>query len=243
MRSVIICEGSTDLILLQYFLRTAHLWNDTKEKCSFKKFKNSRMLKKGEDLLILGGGGGCSQIPAYFNDLLESNTLSAKKEEKYDKIVIITDRDEIETEQEFIEKIKGILKKHKINFVEEIKNDQWVSCRGIDGRKKDIEFQILLLVIPFEETGAMETFLLNAIGTQSDYDKTIIEKCSSFVERIDPEERYLKKRRYKTKAKFDTYFSVRTAVDQFVERQNILKSVKWEEYSLIQESFKKLEEL
>ena len=39
------------------------------------------------------------------------------------------------------------------------------------------------------------------------------------------------------------FFSVRTAVSQFVERQNILKNIDWENYLEVQESFKKLEEL
>lgn len=75
------------------------------------------------------------------------------------------------------------------------------------------------------------------------YDESIINQCNSFVENIDPEERYLNKRRYKTKAKFDVFFSVRTAVSQFVERQNVLKNIDWENYLEIQNSFKKLEEM
>lgn len=42
---------------------------------------------------------------------------------------------------------------------------------------------------------------------------------------------------------FDTYFSIRTAVAQFVERQDILNSVKWEEYEMIQEKFVLLKNL
>lgn len=106
-----------------------------------------------------------------------------------------------------------------------------------------MEFNLLLLVIPFETTGALETFLLEAIAKKDVYDESIINQCNSFVENIDPEERYLNKRRYKTKAKFDVFFSVRTAVSQFVERQNVLKNIDWENYLEIQNSFKKLEEM
>lgn len=66
--------------------------------------------------------------------------------------------------------------------------------------------------------GAMETFLLNAISEHDLYDADIIKKGNSFVEEVDPERRYLTKRRYITKAKFDVYFSVRTAAEQFAER-------------------------
>lgn len=43
--------------------------------------------------------------------------------------------------------------------------------------------------------------------------------------------------------KFDVYFSIRTSAEQFVERQNILKSVPWEKYMQIQKSFDKLSDL
>ena len=107
----------------------------------------------------------------------------------------------------------------------------------------EIQFSILLLIIPFEENGSMETFLLNAVGSKDPYDKMIIDQCNQFVERIDPEKKYLTSRRYITKAKFDTYFSIRTPAEQYAERQNILKNVEWEQYNHIQTAFQKLGEL
>ncbi len=95
-------------------------------------------------------------------------------------------------------------------------------------------------MIPFEDTGAMETFLLDAIGKADPYDAKIISDCNQFVDNVDKKKKYLNKRRYITKAKFDVYFSVRTAAEQFVERQNILKNIPWEDYTSIQKSFEKL---
>ena len=37
-------------------------------------------------------------------------------------------------------------------------------------------FDLLLLFIPFNENGALETYLLNCIGNNDPYDKTIIDK-------------------------------------------------------------------
>lgn len=51
--------------------------------------------------------------------------------------------------------------------------------------------ELLLLVIPFEDTGAMETFLLNAIANESAYDAEIIRKGNQFVEEVDKERKYL----------------------------------------------------
>ena len=102
---------------------------------------------------------------------------------------------------------------------------------------------MLLLIIPFDEEGALETFLLKAIASKDEYDNEIIEKGNIFVETVDPQKKYLVRRRYVTKAKLDVYFSIRTPVDQFTERQNILKSINWEDYEYIQDSFRKLREL
>lgn len=86
-------------------------------------------------------------------------------------------------------------------------------------------------------------FYLMQLAMKNPYDKKIIQSCNSFVDNVDPEKKYLTSRRYITKAKFDTYFSIRTPAEQFAERQQILKNVKWEQYTKIQTDFLKLSEI
>nr|WP_287493252.1 DUF3226 domain-containing protein [Sellimonas sp.] len=157
--------------------------------------------------------------------------------------MILTDRDEVDTEAEFCTKIRDMMSERHVQTQQEIKNNEWIHCHMQNGQKKEITVDILLLVIPFEETGAMETFLLKAIAENDPYDAQLICQSNQFVESVDPKKRYLNKRRYITKAKFDVFFSVRTAAEQFVERQNILRSVPWEKYQKIQECFKKFADL
>ena len=204
--------------------------------------KRSRTLKKDENLLTIGGCGGCSKIIPAFEKILQRNSISAVGE-AFDKVVIITDRDEVGTEEEFIEKINTSVQKYQLMMKDDIKNNTWLSCEYQNGHGKKQIMELLLLVIPFEDTGAMETFLLNAIANDSAYDAEIIRKGNQFVEEVDKERKHLTKRRYITKSKFDVYFSIRTAAEQFVERQNILKRVPWEQYSQIQEEFQKLKDL
>lgn len=245
MKSVIICEGSTDFALLQYYMRKAYGWDDSEANFLQRssKFNKVRTLKKNNDTLSIGGTGGANKIIPCFRTLLESNRIAAMPEEIFDKIVIITDRDEWETEEELKAQVMESLQDHSITMKSMIQHDQWIQCSCINGRGEKIEFAVLLLVIPFETTGAMETFLLGAIEKKDTYDASIIKKCNAFVDSVDPEKRYLNKRRYITKAKFDVYFSVRTSAAQFVERQNILKNVEWEKYTEIQTSFQKLNDL
>ena len=124
-----------------------------------------------------------------------------------------------------------------------LSNNMWKNYIYQNGYGDEQQVKLLLLVIPFEDTGAMESFLLNAIANNDEYDAKIISKCNSFVDCVDEQKRYLNKRRYVTKAKFDVYFSIRTSAEQFNERRNILKSVPWENYTFIQSSFAKLGEL
>ena len=205
-------------------------------------FKTFRKLQKQGRILCIGGSGGVSQIKNKFDYILELNSLAADHEQ-YDKIIILTDRDEVETETVFCEELRQILSERNVQTTQQIKNNSWIHSRMKNGQGKEISVDLLLLIIPFEQTGAMETFLLNSIAQEDTYDDTIIQLGNAFVDTVDPDKRYLSKRRYMTKAKFDVYFSVRTAAEQFVERQNLLKHIPWEKYLLIQDSFKQFADL
>lgn len=139
--------------------------------------------------------------------------------------------------------LEKLFNEHSVTVENSIANDNWINCSCKNGAQDIINFRVLLLIIPFDEEGALKTFLLKAIASNNGYDNEIIEKGNDFVETVDSEKRYLTKRRYVTKAKLDVYFSIRTSIEQFTERQNILKSINWEDYEYIQDSFKKLREI
>lgn len=242
MKSIILCEGATDCILLQYFMRKAYSWEDEGRNRIGNTFKFSRTLKHGDHHLTIGAVGGCGELASMFEKQLEVNSISAKADEGYRNIIIMADQDDEETFSSLEDKIRVCSRKYGI-MIENLENNVWFQCTMSNARKEEITLRILLMVIPFEENGAMETFLLNAIAKEDPYDKRIIDKGDRFVETIDCEKRYLKKRRDITKAKFDIYFSIRTSANQFSERQNILKGVPWEEYSEIHKCFAALKEL
>ncbi len=247
MNGIILCEGSTDYSLLQYYMRKAYGWEDDKgrQQGVFKiKHQNSRKLFKDNSMLTIAAVGGCSRLEAGLKQVLERNFFASPNgTDFFDAVVLVTDRDEMETEQNYIGAFKRTLQENAVQQFNEIENNSWTGCAMVNNMGMERAFKFLLLVIPFEEKGAMETFLLNAIAKDDDYDRVIIDKCNNFVDSVDCEKRYLSNRRLITKAKFDTYFSIRTAAEQFVERHNILKNVSWEKYTVIQQDFKLLEEL
>lgn len=244
MRSVILCEGSTDFVLLQHFMRRTYQWEYKSNKQINIAGQSARecTLQKDDNTVSIIGCGGCNRLIPCLNYELMLNSVSALGE-AYDKIVIITDRDEVLTEQEFSEQIEYQIKVYNGKYSGLITNNEWMEFSFINGYGDELKTKLLMLVIPFEETGAMETFLLNAIAEQDEYDKYIINQCNALVDNVDNQRKYLNKRRYITKAKFDVYFSVRTSAEQFNERRNIIKNVAWEKYPLIQNSFDKLGEL
>lgn len=69
MNSVILCEGSTDYTLLQYYMRKVHGWEDDPsiQKGIFRvqRQQKSRILKRDNgDFLTIASAGGCGQLPA-----------------------------------------------------------------------------------------------------------------------------------------------------------------------------------
>lgn len=240
-----ICEGSTDGVLLQYFMRRVHQWEDVhKKEKLFKDYASwFRRLEKDSDQLDIVACKGSSTLLSCMESVLEFNENANSVDEAYDKIVIVTDRDEYSTEEEFVSEIKQLLLNKNCILKESLTHNEWTLCEYTSSNNRIREFELLLLVIPFEDYGAMETFLLNSISRKDPYDAKIIEQGNQFVDTVDDEKRYLTQRRYITKAKFDVYFSIRTSATQFNQRQDILKGVNWEEYIDIQGEFKKLEHL
>lgn len=241
MKSIIICEGPTDFVLLQYFMRKVNNWDEGQEsKNKPKGFEKSRSrdFQKGENSLRIICADGCSRMPLLLSKILENNFLASSSDEVYSKIVYLTDNDEEQTKEEVFLNLKKIW-----NTQTDFVNNSWTSMEIDNERLDDLSVDFLPLVIPFEETGAIETFLLQTLASAKKYDASVIDRGNKFVDLIASENEYLKHRRDITKAKLDVFFSVKTPAEQFTQRQNILKNVPWEQYENIRESFKELKKL
>ena len=127
MKSIILCEGGTDLTLIQYFMEKANNWRYDKQVKLFK-LKQAKQLKNNENTLVIGATGGCSEITKYFSDVLESNRYSSTPEETYTNIVIITDRDEVGNFDEIKDKILEKLNLNRIEIEKDIENNSWIKC-------------------------------------------------------------------------------------------------------------------
>lgn len=245
MKSVIICEGATDSILLHYYMQKVYGWSDVFQKqLPTDNDNKSQDLMRGQDILTIKPSGGSSHIIQAFENVLKQNINNPPNPiTAISKIVIITDNDEPNTLSNILNEINKKLTEYNATSVKPIINNDWTQITMNTKLGTQLNFELLLMVIPFEENGAMETCLLNAISAANKYDEQIINDGNAFVDKADPCGRYLVKQRYRTKAKFHVYFCVRGPIEQSMQSRNILMSVPWEQYPKLQDDFKHLKEL
>lgn len=245
MKSIIICEGETDFVFLQHFMIRVNGWNDSKQKPnpSFRSNVNnslSRDFFKDSNMLTIISCGGCGNIKTVFEEVIRRNENEIEDSERYSKIVILTDNDEDCVEEKIIFELNDILK-NKV----QISNNKWTTLTFEDTVHNQFDSELLLLIIPFDENGALETFLLESISKENAYDAEIIKKAKEFADNADPEKKYLSHRGFVTKARLYAYFAIRIepTVNQFRQRKNVLSNVPWEEYENVRTVFKELKKL
>ncbi len=246
MRSIIICEGSTDFTLLQYYMKKVHSWSEcgkggksTFNPKGFDKSK-SRDFSKNENLLTIISAGGCAGMPNLLLQILLRNLASMNDDEIYSKVVYLTDNDEEQTKEDVFSNLKKVC--GEVGVCGEFANNEWSEVE-LENKFCDAKVEILPLVIPFNEKGALETFLLETLRKNNEYDASVIDRGNAFVDMIASEKCYLKHRRDVVKAKLNLFFSVKTPAEQFAMRQDILKNIAWEEYENVQMCFKELANL
>lgn len=241
MKSIIICEGPTDFVLMQYYMRKVNGWDEGQESKNkpkgFEKSRSRDFQKNGNTLRIICANG-CSRMIPLLSKIIESNSLASLEDELYTRIVYLTDNDEEQTKENVFSKLKETW-----NTSMDFSNNAWTLISVVNDRIGDYEVNFLPLIIPFDEQGAIETFLLKTLKDADGYDASVIDRGNVFVDTIASENKYLKHRRDITKAKLDVFFSVRNPAEQFTQRQDILKNIPWEAYENIQESFKELKKL
>ena len=105
MKTLILCEGKTDAIILSYFLLKKYNWkhvnNREMSKSKYKdiiRFKTNEnqsccLYENGEKLLLIYACGGIEEIPKKINEVADINSQS-DFEKRFNKIIVMTDKDE-----------------------------------------------------------------------------------------------------------------------------------------------------
>ncbi|WP_099191958.1 DUF3226 domain-containing protein [Tepidibacter mesophilus] len=246
MRSILLCEGKTDAIILSYYLGKVKGWNyhrDNKKKLNIpvrnKDTEEVNWYKLNDDLLSIWAVGGKDNFDYAISKIIDINKI-ANEEDVFNKIIILRDRDNFENDEDISNDLDKSFS-DKECFLN-LKNNEWID--GIYKNEFDDEMSVkcLTLIIPFDKKGALETFLLDAISELGDEEKVLINRCKSFINDFNLT-KYLNTERLRVKGELSTTLAVMYPDKVFTTIDNMLRNISWEKYKSVQESFKKLEEI
>ena len=248
MKSIILCEGKTDLVLYSYYLIKVCGWKslDEKENRTDKKRFLSRLSSfsvdydnqkfcwyfKNDDLLCIYAVGSNDLFAEGLQQIIEINMLTSA--ENFEKVVILSDRDDEESEPGIIKAASSVFNKNNIQFTD-ITHNSWNTSDEYDDMGEKKKITLLPLVIPFDETGTIETFLLNCRKEINDNEKSLVESIDKFINELDKNEyvhkNYMLQRGLKPKVKFGAYFALISPNKTFDEGNKVLISIPWEQYT------------
>lgn len=235
MKSIILCEGTTDVLMIQFVLQYKYGWSYNgfeENKVSNRLVK--RELKKNTHLVEIVSCGGIMNIPTQMQKIKDKMEFATRQEEFYDNIIIMIDHDSTESNELFLKKLNSKIET-KIKENELGRNVEWTIKNDTLGKK--IGIMLHIESIPQENTGAIESIMLEALSTD-ELESGLVDKCKKFINEVSHEQdRYLQKTSRIPKAVFNTYFAIRTPEEKYDERAKVLKAYDWENNQVLEQSF------
>ncbi len=236
MKTLILCEGSSDAILLGYYLQRVASWTHAKAPKNFTikvdKNESAEWYVRNDDWLMICGVGGNSCFGSFFENRIKNPQFY---QNAFDRIAIVCDRDN-NTTDEIIESLRSTFG----GFIRDLSDHEWIMTTYQDGFEIEHEIPVLLLIIPVEKEGALETLLMDAISEKPE-DKKIVERCQAFVDEMVPlATQYLTSRRLQLKSKLSVIWAIQSPqkVFKFIDEQ--LQSIEWEHSDVLRSCFEEL---
>jgi len=234
MRAVVFCEGTTDLLMIQFVLQYRYGW---KYQGFVENSETNRLikrkLKKEEATIEIRSCGGIMNIPNELKELQEQIAFSVRKNEVFDKVFVLIDHDTVSSNVEFMDKVNEKLET-KFSEVDINVERKWKISNEIMGEQV---IDIFIKCLPESETGAIEKIMLEALSTDN-LEQEIIDKSNEFIIKMaQTQKRYLQRKSLISKAVFNTYFAIRTPEEKYDERARILKAYDWKNNETINKCF------
>lgn len=241
MNKLILCEGETDAILLSYYLGRVSGWTYSPkgpQGVSIHKTEQNETVnwyKKGNDFLLICAVGGKDNFKYFYEKKIKPPLLTS---DAFEKISIVTDRDQREIES--IEaSVASIL---NVNYTT-VKNNQWFDCSYTNKFSIKKTFRALLLAIPNEQQGALETAMLCAIS-ENPYDKRIVEEAGQFADQMKTTaSQYISTDRLRLKAHLGLTWAVQYPEKVFSRIDEQIRNVRWESSETLRACFATLLEI
>jgi hypothetical protein len=241
MNRLILCEGKTDAILLSYYLEHTCNWRHCKApvtlniKADETRGESAYWYQKDTEKLLICGVGGKDNFYRFFREKILSAMIDSSA---FSKIAIVTDRDN-QVEASICASFQSVCSP----VITNITVNTWVSNAYQNSFGQDIEVNFLLVIVPKDKEGALETLLLDAISEDVN-DKIIVEKSKAYIQNIEPfAKKYMSKTRLKLKACLGVTWAIQypEKIFSFIDEQ--IRTVKWEESQSLHECFEQLKKI
>lgn len=238
MNKLILCEGKTDAILLSYYLEKTCGWAYCKAPKGFtirvdeKHGESACWYRRENEYLLICGVGGKNNFKNFFREKIKASVIDANA---FSKIAVVTDRDE-DSEHTILEKLLEDFNP----IVSQIHNQQWVTNYYENSFKQQSCIDFLLVIIPPDKEGALESLLLEAISENVE-DKALVERNIAYIEEIQPiAVRYISKKRLKLKACLGVTWAIQYPEKLFSYIDEQITSVSWENSQVLSTCFAQL---
>lgn len=241
MSKLILCEGKTDAILLSYYLEQTCGWRHCKApatlaiKADEKRGESAYWYQRNDECLLICGVGGKDNFCNFFTMKIFPAIIDSSA---FSKIAVVTDRDN-RMETSICDSFRSIFNPVITNAAVNV----WVSNDYCNSFGQQVAIDFLLLVVPADKEGALETLLLDAIS-EDESDKIIVNKSREYIEAIEPfAKKYITKTRLKLKACLGVTWAVQYPEKIFSFIDDQIRSVKWEESEILNNCFGELKKI
>ena len=234
MKTVVFCEGTTDLLMIQFVLQYKYGWKyDGFLENAVTNRLLKKILKKDKASIEIRSCGGIMNITNKMKEFQDYMEYATRDEELFDKVIVLIDHDTCDSNSEFMNKLNDTLDD---TFTEKDINvdSKWKLHNLIKG---ELELDLFIRSLPETEVGAIESVMLEALSTDQ-IEENLIKSSNQFISEMSQKQtRYLQKKSLISKATFNTYFAIRTPEEKYDERARVLKAYDWENNEVLNKSF------
>lgn len=239
MNRIILCKGGTDAILLSYYLEKVAGWTHCKRPPADVAVKATQFEQSVEwyengsdERLLICGVGGKDNMGSFFQNKILRPIIDANA---FSRIAVVLDRDE-NTIESLEEQASSIFRP----IVTTMKNHLWTVNHYEDAFHIPQQIESLLVMIPTEHEGALETVMLDSIA-ENPNDAVLVEKAGEFVKSIrSTSTQYLKRNRDVLKAHLGVTWAVQYPEKVFQLMNEQIRSVAWEHSEVLRSCFNEL---
>lgn len=239
IKGIILCEGTSDQVLLGEYLKKIKGWTFLRAKKNFP-FPDKKItwyVNSDNDYFAIWSVNGCN-----FNDAVSKIFELEKYDHTTDSLVIITDHDDetaaFDRPRAIFSTINGVTLLDNYASDTLIKsNNQWQDLSYTAGFNRKVKMNFCYLLVPLDSQGALETFMLNALSESSVARKEVIEQVKIFLHDLKSNE-FLKKRREMIKAQLSVSVSVFAPERMFDTFNELLSLVDWSLFNETNRQFK-----